>query len=138
MVDRITRLMKNLWVLAVFLCVYLTSTPASSSEPGPAFFNATDDVILIDVSYGQGSGLRGDLAPGQVERWPFAWQVQTIKVQLKNGDSLKLSEADGMHLRKKLAQPKTQVWVIDGSRICVVASRRFKATKGFRCPGHYK
>jgi len=126
--------MKSLCVLVVFSCVYLAPTPASSSDAGPSFFNATDDVVLIDVSYSQGSGLRGDLAPGQVERWPFAWQVQTIKVQLKGHGSLKLSEADAMRLREKLPEPKTQVWVIDGSRICVVASRRFKATKGFHCP----
>jgi hypothetical protein len=126
--------MKNLWIVVVFMSVSLAPTQASSSDGGPAFFNATNDVILIDVSYTQGSGLRGDLAPGQMERWPFAWQVQTIKVRLKRGGSLELSEADTTRLREKLAEPKTQVWVIDGSRICVVASRRFKATKGFHCP----
>ena len=128
------RLMKNLRGLVVFFCVCLSPTPASSSDAGPAFFNATNDVIVIDVSYSQGSGLRGDLAPGQVERWPFAWQVQTIKVQLTGGRSLKLSGADAMGRWEKFAEPKTQVWVIDGSRICVVASRGFEAKKGFRCP----
>jgi hypothetical protein len=106
-----------------------------SSDQGPAFFNATDGVILIDVSFSQGSGLRGDLAPGQIERWPFAWQVETMKVQLKGGRRLGISESEAIRLRSKLPKPRTQVWVIDGSRVCVVASQSFKATTRFRCPG---
>jgi len=121
--------------LFVFLCVYLTAGPAFADDAGPAFFNATDDVILIDVSFSQGSGLRGDLAPSQMERWHFAWQVQTIKVDLKNHKSLSVSEAEAVRLRGKLTKPETQVWVIDGSRICVVAAQTFRPAKGFRCPG---
>lgn len=124
---------KNIWVF-VLLCLSLTSAHASSSDVGPAFFNATDDVISIEITYSQGSGFRGDFGAGELMGWPFAWQVKTIKVQLKDGGSLALSEAQAMRLRGKLIRPGTQLWVIDGSRICVVDSRRFRATKGFRCP----
>jgi hypothetical protein len=121
-------------VLFVFLCACLIPVHALSKDLGPTFFNATDEVISIEIAYSQGSGFRGDLAPGQLERWPFAWQVQTVKVQLKDGRSFGVSEAEAVHLRGKLTKPRAQVWVIDGSHICVVASRRFKATKGLRCP----
>jgi len=125
---------KSLWVLVVLLCLYLTSDHALSGEVGPTFFNATDDVISIDIAYRQGSGFQGDFGAGALMEWPFPWQVQTIKVQLKGGGSLAVSEAQAVRLRGKLAKPSRQVWVIDGSRICVVATRKFKATRGFRCP----
>jgi hypothetical protein len=125
--------MKSLSVLVVFLCFCLTSEHAFSGDVGPTFFNATDDVMSLEITYSQGSGFHGDFGAGALMEWPFPWQVQTIKVQLKDGGSLAVSEAQAVRLRGKLTQPKSQVWVIDGSRICVVASRRFKATKGFRC-----
>jgi hypothetical protein len=126
--------MKSLSVLVVFLGLYLTSEQAFSGDVGPTFFNATDDVISIDIAYRQGSGFHGDFGAGAVMEWPFAWQVQTIKVRLKGGGSLGVSEAEAVRLRGKLTKPRSQVWVIDGSRICVVESQRFKASKGFRCP----
>ena len=126
--------MKSLSVLVVFLCLYLTSDKAFSGDMGPTFFNATDDVISLEITYSQGSGFRGDFGAGALMESPFAWQVQTIKVRLKNGSSFGVSEAEAVRLRGKLTKPRSQVWIIDGSRICVVESRRFKATKGFRCP----
>jgi hypothetical protein len=126
---------KSLSVLVVLVCLYLISERAFSGDMGPTFFNATDDVISIEIAYRQGSGFQGDFGAGALMEWPFAWQVQTIKVRLKNGGSLAVSEAQAVRLRGKLTKPRSQVWVIDGSRICVVASRKFKATKGFRCPG---
>jgi hypothetical protein len=125
---------KSLWVLVICLCIYLTSGHALSKDVGPTFFNATDEVISIEIAYSQGSGFRGDLGAGGLMGWPFAWQVQTIKAQLKHGGSLAVSQAQAVRLRGKLSKPSSQVWVIVGSRICVVASRRFKASKGFRCP----
>jgi hypothetical protein len=125
---------KSLWVLVIFLCVYLTPGRALSKDVGPKFFNATDEVISIEIAYSQGSGFRGDIGAGVLIGWPFAWQVQTIKAQLKNGHSLGVSEAQAARLYAKLTKPSSQVWVIDGSRICVVDSRRFKPSKGFRCP----
>jgi hypothetical protein len=125
---------KNLWVLVICLCVYLTPGPALSKDMGPEFFNATNEVISIEIAYRQGSGFRGDIGAGGLIGWPFAWQVQTIKVQLKNGHSLEVSEAQAMRLYAKLTKPSTQVWVIDDSRICVVDSRKFKPSTGYRCP----
>jgi hypothetical protein len=127
--------MKSLSVLVVFLCLYLTSERAFSGDAGPTFFNATDDVVSLEITYSQSSGFQGDFGAGALMEWPFAWQVQTIKVRLKGGGSLAVSEAEAARLRGKFTKPRSQVWVIDGSRICVVASRKFKATKGFRCPG---
>ena len=128
--------MKTLSVLFVLLCLYLTpgAGRALANDVGPTFFNATDEAISIEIAYSQGSGFQGDLGAGGLIGWPFPWQVQTIKVQLKHGGSLRVSQAEVVRLRGKLTKPGTQVWVIDGSRICVVASRRFKATKGLRCP----
>jgi hypothetical protein len=124
----------RLSVLVICLCVYQTAVHAFSTGAGPTFFNATDDVISIEIMYSQGSGFRGDLGPGEPLGWAFAWQVKTIKVRLKGGGSLGVSEAQAVRLRGKLTKPGSQVWVIDGSRICVVESQRFKATKGFHCP----
>jgi hypothetical protein len=107
---------------------------AFSRDVGPTFFNATDDVVSLEITYSQGSGFNGDFGAGALMEWPFAWQVQTIKVRLKGGKSFAVSEAQAVRLRAKLSKPSSQVWVIDGSRICVVESRRFKATKGYRCP----
>jgi hypothetical protein len=130
------RAMKSLWGLVSGSCIFLTTAPAFPGDPGPIFFNATDEVISIEITYDQGSGFRGDMGAGGLMEWPFAWQVQTIKVQLKDGAKLAVSGGQTVHLRGKLGKPGTQVWLIDGSRICVVDSRRFKPTKGFRCPGH--
>jgi len=135
-VELLGRRIKALPVVLAFSCVCLFPARALSSDQGPAFYNATDAAILIDVSYTQGSGLRGDLASGQMERWPFAWQVQSIKVQFKNGRSLGITEAEAASLRGKLIKPAAQVWIIDDTRICLVASRTFKAVKGVRCPGN--
>ena len=112
------------------------AAPAFPGDPGPTFFNATDEVISIEITYSQGSGFHGDLGVGGLMQWPFAWQVQTIKVQLKDGRKLAVSSGQVVRLRGKLGKPGTQVWVIDGSRICVVDSRTFKPAKGSRCPGH--
>jgi hypothetical protein len=124
---------KILWVLVMCLCAYLTPGRALPKDAGPEFFNATNEVISIEIAYSQGSGFRGDIGAGGLIGWPFAWQVQTIKVQLKNGHSLEVSEARAARLCAKLPKPSSQVWVIDGSRICVVDSRRFKPSKGYRC-----
>jgi hypothetical protein len=125
---------KSASVLVAFLCFYVSSEHAFSRDAGPTFFNATDDVVSLEITYSQGSGFHGDFGARALMEWPFAWQVQTIKVQLKGRGILAVSEAQAVRLRGKLTKPSSQVWVIDGSRICVVASRKFKATTGFRCP----
>jgi hypothetical protein len=130
------RAMKSLWGLVSGSCIFLTPAPACPSDPGATFFNATEEVVSIEIAYSQGSGFRGDMGAGALMEWPFAWQVQSIKVQLKDGGKLSVSALQAVRLRGKLGQPGTQVWVIDGSRICVVEARRFKPTKGLRCPGH--
>jgi hypothetical protein len=126
--------MKSLSVLFVFLCVYLVPGRAISNDVGPTFFNATGEVMSIEIAYSQGSGFHGDLGAGGLMGWPFGWQVQTIKVQLKDGGRLAVSSTQAVHLRGKLSKPGSQVWVIDGTQICVVDSRRFKPSIRFRCP----
>jgi len=126
--------MKRTLALAVVSALFQTPAHALSSDSGPTFFNATDRVIVLDVSYSQGSGLRGDLAPGQVQQWPFAWQVETIKVQLKNGGKLSVSQAQAAQLRGNLTRPATQVWIIDRSRVCVVPRKTFSPTNTLHCP----
>lgn len=132
--DRMHRAMKSLCGLACGWCIFLITASAFPGEPGPTFFNATDEVLAIEIAYGQGSGFRGDMGARGLMEWPFAWQVQSIEVELKNGGKLAVSGPQAARLRGKLGRPGTQVWVIDGFRICVVDARRFKPTTGFRCP----
>ena len=125
--------MKHLWVF-ISLCISLTSERALANDVGPAFFNATDGAVSVEITFSAGSGFSGDLGADGLMGWPFPWQVRTMKVHMKRGGNLAVSEAQVTRLRGKLTKPGNQLWVIDTSHVCVLDSRRFKAVKGVRCP----
>jgi hypothetical protein len=119
------------WRFALVLSAFLLT--AASRAAGPGFFNATDGPVELRAKFADGPDFVITLPAGKVVLFSFAWQVTELEAHLNGGTLIKVAKDKAASLRRDIDKPRNQVWVIDGTQVCVVSARKSVPETGFHC-----
>jgi hypothetical protein len=108
---------------------------AGCTDAGPSFANSAEEVVRVHATFDSGppghagSGL--NLNPGEVFRDPVEQQLLEITVEA-HGQQFHLSADEVLKARRDEAAGK-QMWLFDGTSICMLTVQRYQSTQRNRC-----
>ena len=121
--------------LLVLLALWVEPTFAFKSIKGSNFYNATNEVVTLEVTFDSGQQWRGDTQATMKAHMHFAdlddHQVNTVTF-IAEGKIYRLEKDAVLKLRGE-TRPRDQLWVFDGAGVCLLSERGFDPKKDVRC-----